>query len=463
MPTRPDPGSFRDPDSRVLYDGPQVLRALSRRGLADYEGLAASGLLEGPRLIGTERLSPGSVPADVSAEAVLRHERIPFVSYPYEWTFSMLKDAALLQLDLLLDALNHDLMIKDASAYNVQFRGSQPVFVDIGSFERLREAELWVGYRQFCMNFLFPLWLQAHRGVAFQPLLRGAIDGIPAAQVRAMSSPRDALRRGYLTHVYLQSRLAQRDSRARSGLARQLERPGLGTQLIRTNATRMRRLVRALHWAPTGSWTTYGANNSYTREDAAHKDAFVESVASTRHWPLVWDLGCNDGRHSRIIATHADTVVSMDADPATVDLLYRDLAKSPQSTILPLVMNLADPSPGLGWRGAERGTLAARGQPDLILALALVHHLSITANIPLRDVLAWLASFGAAVILEFPTREDPMVVELLSSKRDGLHVDYQIDHFERCLAEQFHVIRTQVLGSGTRVLYHLKPRVHAAN
>jgi ribosomal protein L11 methylase PrmA len=459
MPTRPEPGSFRDPDSRVLYEGSSVLRALSAGGLADFEMLQDSGLLEDPRLIGTERLRGASVPTDVTAEAVLRHDRVPFVSYPYEWTFSMLQDAALLQLDLLLAAVDHDLMLKDASAYNVQFRGSRPVFVDVGSFERLRETELWVGYRQFCMHFLFPLWLQAHRNVAFQPLLRGAIDGIPAAQVRAMSSLRDAFRRGYLTHVYLQARLDQRDTGPRGRLEAQLARPGLGTRLIRANVTKMRRLVQGLRWTPaSGVWTTYGAHNSYTLDDAARKDAFVEAAASTRRWSLAWDLGCNEGRHARIVARHADAVVALDADPGTVELLYRDLRKSGSTGILPLTMNLADPSPGLGWRGVERGPLLARGRPELVLALALVHHLSIGCNIPLANVVDWLASIGGAVVAEFPSREDPMVARLLSAKREGLHSDYERGHFERCLAERFHVRRTEVLGSGTRVLYYVEPR-----
>jgi ribosomal protein L11 methylase PrmA len=371
----------------------------------------------------------------------------------------MLQDAALLQLDLTLAGLEHDLMVKDASAYNVQFHGSRPVFVDVGSFERLREQELWVGYRQFCMQFLFPLWLQAHRNVAFQPLLRGALDGIPATQVRAMSSLRDAFRRGYLTHVHLQARLDRRDAGARPRLQAQLARPGVGTRLIRANVTKMRRLVGGLRWAPaSGVWTTYGASNSYSAEDAARKDAFVASVASTRRWPLVYDLGCNNGRHARIVATHADTVVALDADPGTVELLYRDLREAGESTILPLTMNLADPSPGLGWRGVERGPLLERGRPDLVLALALVHHLSIAGNVPLRGVVDWLASLGAPMVVEFPTRDDPMVVRLLSAKRDGLHADYERAEFERCLRERFHVSRTEVLGSGTRVLYHAVPR-----
>src|SRR3954464_15170446 len=159
-----EPGSFRDPESRVFYAGDDVYRALSADGLSDFEALEASGLLEGERVVRTERSDGVPAARELLVHepaAVLRHERIPFVSYPYEWTFSMLKDAALLQLDLLLDALDQDLVLKDSTPYNVQFKGARPVFVDVGSFERIRAGEPWIGYRQFCMLYLYPLLLQA--------------------------------------------------------------------------------------------------------------------------------------------------------------------------------------------------------------------------------------------------------------------------------------------------------------
>jgi hypothetical protein len=192
-PTDLEPGSFRDPESRVFYADGEVRRALSAVGLADFEALAASGLLDDPRIVGTERVDgAAAVEGLLSSEvaAVLRHERIPCVSYPYEWTFSMLKDAALLQLDVLLAALERDLILKDSTPYNVQFSGARPVFIDVGAFERLRSEELWVGYRQFCMLYLYPLIIQAVKGVPFQPWLRGSVDGKDGAPLaRGPPSP----------------------------------------------------------------------------------------------------------------------------------------------------------------------------------------------------------------------------------------------------------------------------------
>ena len=459
-----EPGSFRDPESRVFYADNEVYRALSQEGRNDFEALASSGLLDDARIVGTE-LAEGVPPAGLltsEVAAVLRHERIPFVSYPYEWTFSMLKDAALLQLDLLLAALDHDLMLKDATPYNVQFTGTRPVFIDIGAFERLREHELWVAHRQFCMLYLYPLLLQAAKGASFQSRLRGSIDGITPAEMRALMSFRDRFRRGVTTNVFLRARLERRDAEDPAGIKRELKRPGLGKQLILANVRKMRALVSRLEWdPPEGVWVAYGEHNSYTENDASQKDEFVRAIATSRSWPLVWDLGANNGRHSRIAAEGARHVVAIDADQGPVEILYRELRDSGDEKILPLTMNLADPSPGLGWRGLERTPLLERGRPDLVLALALVHHLAIGANVPVREIVDWLATLGGALLIEFPTREDPMVQKLLARKRDGLHGDYEREFFERCLREAFDVRRSERLGAGTRLLYFATPKAGA--
>jgi hypothetical protein len=456
-----EPGSFRDPESRVFYAGDEVYRALSADGLSDFEAVKASGLLDDGRVVATELVE------DVSAlkgllvhepAAVLRHERIPFVSYPYEWTFSMLKDAAHLQLDLLLDALDHDLVLKDSTPYNVQFKGARPVFVDVGSFERLREGEPWVGYRQFCMLYLYPLLLQSAKGVPFHPWLRGAIDGITPAQMRGLMSFRDRFRRGVFTNVFLHAKLEARYA-DRPGQVKQEVKRVFKKELFVANVRKMRKLVERLQWdPPQGVWTAYGERNTYTDDDARRKDEFVREVATSREWRLVWDIGANNGRYSRIAAEGARTVLAVDADEGPVELLYRDLKAEGNEQILTLAMNLADPSPGLGWRGLERRALPERGTPDLVLALALIHHVAISANVPVSEFIDWLASLGSALVIEFPTREDPMVQKLLAPKRDGLHPDYELSFFERRLAEAFEVERSERLESGTRVLYYARPK-----
>ncbi|MGI8945604.1 MAG: methyltransferase [Thermoleophilaceae bacterium] len=461
-----EPGSFRDPESRVFYAGDGVYRALSEEGLSDFEALRETKLFErftgDGRLVATELLDdPGAATGLLAkgAAGVLRHERIPFVSYPYEWPFSMLREAALLQLDLTLAALEEGMILKDSTPYNVQFKGSKPVFVDIGSFERLRDGEPWIGYRQFCMLYLYPLLLQSVKGVAPHALLRGAIDGIPPAQMRGMVSFRDRFRRGFFLNVFLHAKLEARHGDRGKEVKAEVKKAGFKKELIVANVARMRKLVERLEWSPPeGVWVAYGERNSYTDADAKRKDEFVREVCTAERRGLTWDIGANNGRYSRIAAEGCDHVLAVDADQGPVELLYRGLREEGDEQILSLAMNLADPSPGLGWRGLERRSLPDRGAPDLVLALALIHHVAIAANVPVKEFVAWLASLGAALVIEFPTREDPMVRKLLGPKRDGLHTDYEREGFERELAAAFDVERRERLSSGTRVLYFARPK-----
>jgi hypothetical protein len=373
----------------------------------------------------------------------------------------MLRDAALLTLDLILASLDEDLVLKDATPYNVQFKGARPVFLDIGSWEQLNPGEPWAGYRQFCMQFLYPLMLNAYRGIPFQPWLRGALDGITPAQARGAMSFRDRFRKGVTTHVFIHARLDQSYSqKGRTGgdIKKELKSAGFGKELIRANVRKVRKAVDAAGWSPPASvWTAYRSDNTYEDADNSAKAAFIRDIAGQRSWKLAWDLGANDGHYSRILAEHAKYVLALDLDPSTVELLYRDLRAESNEQILPLVMNLTDPSPGLGWRGLERKSFTERGKPELILALALLHHVSITGNVPVRQFVDWIASLGANVVIEFMTREDPMVKRLLAAKRVD-HEDYERGFFEQCVREAFEIERQEELPSGTRILYALRPR-----
>ncbi len=455
-----EPGSFRDWDSRVFYDDGRILRALSEDGLADWLALEESKLFaqavaEG-KLVATSRVDDAPIS---DAAAVLEHERIPFVSYPYEWAFAMLRDAALLQLELLRRALDEDLILKDSSSYNVQWRGAQPQFIDVGSFERLRAGEPWAGYRQFCMLYLNPLLLQAYKGVDFRPWLRGSLAGVTPVDARRVFSFRDLFRRGVLTNVALHARLERKHDDSQRDVKTELRRAGFKKELIVANVRRLEKLVRGLEWEPgSTAWSGYSATTSYDEADAARKEEFVREVVHRREWNLVWDIGCNEGRHSRIAAENSRYVISLDGDPAVVDRFYRALAAEGATTILPLAVDVTDPSPALGWHGLERQTLEARGRPELTLCLAVLHHVAIGANVPVPDFLSWLAELGTAVVVEFPTRDDPRVAALLRRKKPGAHPDYDREPFERALAERFEIERTEELSSGTRILYFAKPR-----
>jgi SAM-dependent methyltransferase len=463
-----EPGSFRDPASRVVTMGGRVFRLLSEQGLADWRALSESPLYEQliveGKLIGTREAAEAPVVADAMHGAVaasLEHDVVPFVSYPYEWSFEMLRDAALLQLELIRRSLDAGLMLKDASPYNIQFRGPRPVFVDVGSFERHREGEPWAAYRQFCTLFLYPLYVQAWKDVPFGPLLRGSLDGISPQECRNLLSARDLLRRGALADVVLHSRLDNRYQATDRDVRAELRAAGFKKELIVANVRRLERIVSRLRWSRSESaWSSYELTTSYSDADAERKASFVRAAVAEERPRLVWDLGCNEGYHSRLAADAAEYVVAMDADAVVVDRLYRALRDEGRATILPLVFDVVDPSPGLGWRGAERRPLAERGTPDLTLCLALLHHVSIAGNVPVAAFLDWLRDLSTALVIEFPTREDPMVQRLLVRKPSGQHPDYRLDWFERCLGERFDVVRAETIESGTRLLYHARPRGH---
>jgi hypothetical protein len=308
------------------------------------------------------------------------------------------------------------------------------------------------------MLFLYPLLLQAYRGVPFQPWLHGSIDGISPRDFRALLTRRDALRPGVLRHVFLHASLERTNAESDVDVRSELAAAGFDARLIKKNVDRLTKLVAGLRvrTAPS-AWEGYRSTCSYDETEAAQKDDFVRRVLSRRRRKLTWDLGCNDGRYSYIASRESETTLALDSDPVVVDGLYRALRAEGNDAILPLVVDLANPSPALGWRNVERGTLLRRGSPDLVLCLALVHHLAISRNVPLREVVDWLSSLGGEIVVEFPDRSDPMVQRLLRSKRSDAHPCYSRESFEELLSTRFRVAEALELGSGTRTLYHALP------
>jgi hypothetical protein len=347
--------------------------------------------------------------------------------------------------------------MKDGYAYNLAFVGARPVFIDVGSFERVRRGEPWAGYRQFCMQFLYPLMLQAYKDLPYHAALRGSLDGIPPHDARALLAG-ERFRKGVLSNVLAHARLESRYAGAEGReVKRDLRRAGFNRELLAANFAKLEKLVARLEWkAGETAWTGYGEDNTYDDAAAARKAHFVRAAAARRRVGLAWDVGGNDGRYALIAAEAADLVVALDADHATVDALYRRLRDERREDILPLVMSVTDPSPDLGWRGRERASLERRGTPELVLCLAVVHHVCITGNVPVRELLDWLHSLGAALVIEFPDRDDPMVRRLLSGKREGSNPDYERAAFERALAERFTVDRSEPV-SETRMLYEARP------
>ncbi|MDX1468452.1 MAG: hypothetical protein R3258_03865 [Acidimicrobiia bacterium] len=452
--TSADPGSFRDPASRIVFQDGRIIRLLDPSGLAAWQRLSSSRFhgraVDEGRLIESSQIE--HPPA--GAAGAVEHPRLPMITYPFEWTFSMLKDAALLQLDLLADALGEGLTIKDATPYNIQFVAGRPMFIDIGSFQEYREGEPWIGYRQFTRQFLFPLMLRSWAGLRFQPFLRGDPEGPTAAEMRSLLPLWRRITPAGLMHVSLQARLEKKLSGA--SVRDDLARAGFSAQLILNNVKRLRDLVSSLQWnAGDTEWTGYVACKHVGR-DRDEKASFLRQALSRGQVRRVLDLGTNDGYFSEIAHDAGAMAVAVDGDEGTLEESYRRL---PGKAISIVLADLSNPSPSQGWAGVERRSLFSRSDPDLVIAYGLIHHLIYTSSIPPAAVVQWLRRFDSRVVLEFVSPDDEMVEVLTANKRvEELHEDRDEQGFRSILVDSFEILSETSLGSGSRVLFELQPR-----
>ena len=444
------PASFRDPSGWLFRRDGVLYRHVAPSYAADYDLFTGSGLchelVDAGRLVAHEEVS---VPGHEGAHRVLRPDPIELVSYPYEWPFSALKDAALLTLDVAERALRRGLVLKDASAFNVQFRGCSPIFIDTLSFEAYRESEPWVAYRQFCEHFLAPLAVLSRRDARLAGLWRSQLDGLPLDLASDLLPRSTWLRPGLLLHLHLHARsqahYADREAPLRRVAVSRTSLLALLDSLRRTVLPLLPRRGRS-------EWADYERTHAYADETTRAKETAVSRWLAALRPRLVWDLGGNVGRFARIAASHGAYAACFDIDPAVVDAAYRALRAEKRRDVLALLLDLANPSPGLGWDGRERDSLQARGPADAVLALALVHHLAIGRNVPLPCVARWLARLAPAAIVEFVPKDDPQTRRLLRSRRD-VFPNYTADGFEAAFGAAFRLEAREPLAGSGRVLY----------
>jgi ribosomal protein L11 methylase PrmA len=455
-----DPGSYRDPGGFVYRRDGILYRQIGPASIAEWNGFLASGLAErfiaAGRLIGHEDADLAAA-ATPSAVAVIRPRPIDFISYPYEWTFGELRDAALLTLDVQLEALAAGWSLKDASAYNVQFQEARPILIDSLSFEPYEDGQPWVAYRQFCEHFLAPLALMAHRDVRLARLLRADPDGIPLDLASKLLPWRTRFDFGLLSHVHLHAR-AQRRYAANEDEGQAANRARLDRRRLVDLIRNLRNTVTGLAWSPGGTeWSDYAEHTSYGDRATAGKLRLVDEMVRRVPGSRTWDLGANTGRYSRVAADAGKRVLAFDIDSAAAERNYRQIRSERRADILPLILDVANPSPGIGWAGQERRSLLDRADPDLLLALALVHHLAISRNVPLPMLLELFAQMAPWAIVEFVPKEDVMVRRLLATRRD-VFPDYTIEGFRMAASERFETIAEESIEDSSRTLFLLRRR-----
>jgi hypothetical protein len=453
--------SFRDPSGFLFTQDGVLYRQVNRCYQAEYDLLMQSGLYD--RLVKARKLIPHrevdiEPPEAGLAYRILEPERVEFISYPYEWCFSQLKDAALLTLSIQKTALAHGLSLKDASAYNVQFHDGRPVLIDSLSFEAYREGEPWVAYRQFCQHFLAPLALMAHGDVRLNKLLRIYIDGVPLDLASRLLPWRTHLQFGLLTHIHLhasaQKKYADAADQAKAqARGRSLSKTGLLGLVESLSST-----VKSLKWEPQGTeWGDYYDATNYTRPAFEQKMRIVESYLEKIQPRKVWDLGANTGVFSRLAAQKAAVTISSDIDEAAVEKNYRQAKKDKEEKMLPLVLDLTNPSPAIGWHNRERDSFIDRGPVDAVMALALVHHLAISNNVPLADLADFFAALGRWLVVEFIPKDDSQVKRLLASRKD-IFDDYSREGFEQAFSRRFTILETTPIEGSSRTMYLMQKR-----
>ncbi|MBN1688980.1 MAG: SAM-dependent methyltransferase [Candidatus Omnitrophica bacterium] len=452
--------SFRDPSGFLFIRNGKLYRQINPGYKQDYDLLMSSGLYE--ILVGENLLvsheeieCPGENPKE--CYKVIAPEPIAFISYPYEWCFSQMKEAALATLKIQKMAIQAGMCLKDSSAFNIQFSNGCPVLIDTLSFEKYREGKPWVAYRQFCQHFLLPLMLMVHCDVRFHRLSQIHLDGIPLDFGSRLLPFWTYFLPSYLAHVHLHA-LSQRFYGKKFVAASKVESGAFSKSAMLGLIDSLEKIVLGLRWKPSGTeWAEYYGTADCNAEGLEKKKAFVRGYLKEKKPGIVWDLGANTGVFSRLASDVSNQVISFDVDPAAVEKNYALCRKEGKKNVLPLVLDLCNPTPSIGWELRERASFFERPPADLLLALALVHHLAISNNLPLDYLAKLFSRLGKFLVIEFVPKEDIQVERMLSVRED-IFPQYNEAGFEQAFSQYFHIENRVKLEPTGRTLYFMKVR-----
>jgi ribosomal protein L11 methylase PrmA len=459
-----EPGSFKDPYGSVFYFNNRVYRTLTDDAYAIFRDLSDRGVLEtfiSRGFLMDSRLKPVSdvvgLPASVSPSGfVIEQDKIPVLTYPYEWCFSQLKDAALKTLDFLECCLENDLMLKDATAFNLSLYNGDLRFFDVLSIEPYKENQPWMAYRQFCQQFLFPLLLASYKGMDTQFLMRGYFQDLSASHVKHYFSGFDIFKPGVLKHVTLLSMMEKSYESKEIKVKDAMKQTHFPKVLIENNVKNLRKTIAGLsYFVPKSEWSDYITECNYEDKDRDTKHNFIEAFLDSEKPKTVIDLGCNTGEYSYLASKSADVVVSADSDALSIERLYERVKTDGTQNIIPMVTNLLNPTPALGWALGERKSFFERFNGiDGFFALALVHHICISGNVPVTKCVEMLANLGKSGVVEWVDKKDEQVQKLLRNRED-VFGDYTWENFEDALKQNFKILKVEETHGGNRKLCHV--------
>ena len=453
--------SFRDPNGFLFTRDGLLYRQINTSYAENYARLMESGLYE--KLIKANLLIPHTEVSIPAVEAGLAHkiiqpEFIPFISYPYEWSFSQLKDAALATLAVQKRSLKAGLTLKDASAYNIQFHRGRALLIDSLSFEIYHEGEPWVAYKQFCQHFLAPLALMAKTDIRLSQLLRIYIDGVPLDLTSRLLPFSSRFNFGLLTHLHLHAQVQTRYADKAVQHPAQTKSTQMNLPALLALIDNLSSTVKKLEWTPAGTeWGNYYEITNYSNSAFEHKKSLVTEWVTRVAPQQVWDLGANNGEFTRLAAGQKIQSIAFDIDPAAVEQNYRQVKTAKEEYILPLVMDLTNPSPALGWHNRERESLSERAPADMVFALAIIHHLAISNNVPLQQLADFFYDMGKWLVIEFVPKSDSQVKILLTSRLD-IFDHYCLEDFEQVFSSRFEIVEKINVRDSDRYLYLMHRR-----
>ncbi len=451
--------SFRDPSGFVYQQDKIIYRQVNISYKEDYDRLLNSGLynelIKNRLLIEHEEVDSKSIESK-EIYKIIKPKPVSFISYPYEWCFSQLKDAALLTLKIQKTAMNFDMTLKDCSNYNIQFMEGKPVLIDTLSFEKYYEGKPWTAYRQFCQHFFAPLLLMARCDVRLGQLLKIFLDGVPLDLTSSLLSIRTYLEFSIFSHIHCHSGFQRHyaykapSERCAKGKVNRLSLLALIDNLESK--------IRSLKWSPKGTeWISYYANNNYKTETFEYKKKLVAEYVEKLRPKIVWDIGANTGLFSRVVSRKGIQTISFDIDPACVEKNYNEVVRNKEKNILPLVLDLTNPSPAIGWNLEERVSILDRGTADTILALALIHHLAISNNLPMNKIARFFGDNCNTLIIEFIPKEDSQIQRLLRTRKD-IFGEYTQKHFEEEFKFFFNIRQAHRVKDSFRTLYLMEAK-----
>ncbi len=449
------PSSYRDPSGYIFIQNNTLYRQVSNVFREHFDFFISSGcyqkLVQKGLLIRHETVDE-NLTGDKEWYTTLKPEPVDFISYPYEWSFDMLKDAALLTLNLVKEALASGMIVKDATPYNIQWHNGQLIFIDSLSFEKYDESKPWIAYRQFCESFLSPLLLAHHAGRPLQEMMLAYSEGIPLTITQSLLPWRTKFSIHTYLHIHLHAKYSVKQTSQQTG-----KKSSFSRQKLLNLLASLEKLITPLKLPESKStWSDYYDEASQRPDYLQNKQLIIQQwLEKIKPISTAADLGANTGEFSTLTAANNIKTVAADFDALCINALYNKIKKSGEKNILPLILDLSKPSPAIGVNNEERDSFINRTNVDLILALALIHHLAIGKNIPMDKIARFFHRMCQYLIIEFVPKEDEKV-QFMLQQREDIFPYYTEPVFVSVFANYFSVVEKQAISGTTRTLYLMK-------